>query len=350
VVVLWSRTSVASDWVKTEASEAVQRRILVPVLADDVKIPLEFRRIQTVRLTDWEQFASNREWDSLCQAVAALVGQPLPQAEVPVASREPARTHRWLAGGVIGALLSIGMLAVTLSPSPPSPDAATPVADTPAPVSNIPAAPSPITAEAPAAVQAARAVTASGSPLRAQSSTTSGRPMRDHPDTAGSVRPPANAGGPPAANVGGPTTASKSLSGASSAVVPLPSNNLEVAASTAPHDPADSSGTARATAGQDIEPATFQVTHTHGVFRDQLGRLSVSPAGFRYRAEGGSTGTAFDITCRDLREVTTLNAIVDRQQRMLEITLRDRSYRFGTASTSVRDDVVTALTRACGSR
>src|SRR6478752_4835216 len=47
VVVLWSSTSVKSDWVKTEAAEATRRRILVPVLVDEVAIPLEFRRLQT---------------------------------------------------------------------------------------------------------------------------------------------------------------------------------------------------------------------------------------------------------------------------------------------------------------
>ena len=41
VVVLWSKASVASQWVKTEAAEAMRRKILVPVLIEDVKIPLE---------------------------------------------------------------------------------------------------------------------------------------------------------------------------------------------------------------------------------------------------------------------------------------------------------------------
>jgi hypothetical protein len=45
VVVLWSKKSVLSDWVKTEAAEGKRRGILIPALIeDDVKIPLEFRR------------------------------------------------------------------------------------------------------------------------------------------------------------------------------------------------------------------------------------------------------------------------------------------------------------------
>src|SRR5262245_29410493 len=45
VIVLWSAESVASRWVRTEASVAAERGILVPALIDDVPIPLEFRRL-----------------------------------------------------------------------------------------------------------------------------------------------------------------------------------------------------------------------------------------------------------------------------------------------------------------
>ena len=40
VVVLWSQASVASNWVKTEAADAMQRKILIPALIEDVRIPL----------------------------------------------------------------------------------------------------------------------------------------------------------------------------------------------------------------------------------------------------------------------------------------------------------------------
>ena len=50
VVVLWSRESVESDWVQTEAAEGQKRKILIPALLDDVAIPLEFRRIHAAKL------------------------------------------------------------------------------------------------------------------------------------------------------------------------------------------------------------------------------------------------------------------------------------------------------------
>src|SRR5215510_8020899 len=63
VVVLWSSTSVKSDWVKTEAAEAARRKVLVPALIDPVTIPLEFRRIQAANLTGWEASPGDVEFE-----------------------------------------------------------------------------------------------------------------------------------------------------------------------------------------------------------------------------------------------------------------------------------------------
>jgi hypothetical protein len=69
VVVVWSQHSVNSDWVKTEAAEGARRRILVPVLLDEVRIPLEFRRIQAARLLDWHDTGPHPEFDMVVRAV-----------------------------------------------------------------------------------------------------------------------------------------------------------------------------------------------------------------------------------------------------------------------------------------
>ena len=45
LVVVWSRNSTASDWVRAEASEGLRRGILVPVLIDDATLPLPFRNL-----------------------------------------------------------------------------------------------------------------------------------------------------------------------------------------------------------------------------------------------------------------------------------------------------------------
>src|SRR5688572_32836108 len=46
VVVLWSQASVRSEWVQNEAAEAARKNRLVPIRIEDVRPPLEFRRLQ----------------------------------------------------------------------------------------------------------------------------------------------------------------------------------------------------------------------------------------------------------------------------------------------------------------
>jgi hypothetical protein len=95
VVVLWSKASVASSWVKTEAAEARDRKILVPVLIEAVKIPLEFRRLQAADLSQWRAGELGPGFDEFSRAIAAQLsrrGQPrtVPTGEPP----EPAQvTH-----------------------------------------------------------------------------------------------------------------------------------------------------------------------------------------------------------------------------------------------------------------
>lgn len=75
VIVLWSRESVSSDWVKNEAREGSQRHILVPILIEDVNIPFEFKHIQAARLVDWQGELPNPEFDLLLNSVAEIVGR-----------------------------------------------------------------------------------------------------------------------------------------------------------------------------------------------------------------------------------------------------------------------------------
>ena len=88
VVVLWSKDSVKSDWVKSEAEEGKQRKILVPALIDKVKIPLAFRRIHAADLTKWQPNTPHSEFDSLLKAILEIVG-PLPAREPEPAPVEP---------------------------------------------------------------------------------------------------------------------------------------------------------------------------------------------------------------------------------------------------------------------
>jgi hypothetical protein len=58
IVVVWSRSSIDSDWVQEEADVGRERRILAPVLIDDVKPPLGFRAVQAANLSGWDGAAT----------------------------------------------------------------------------------------------------------------------------------------------------------------------------------------------------------------------------------------------------------------------------------------------------
>ncbi len=64
VVVLWSTASVSSHWVKSEASEGLERKILVPALIEEARVPLAFRRLQAARLAGWNGEMPHQEIDN----------------------------------------------------------------------------------------------------------------------------------------------------------------------------------------------------------------------------------------------------------------------------------------------
>ena len=78
VVVLWSTTSVASNWVRAEAAEGARRQILVPALLDKVKIPLEFRRVQAADLTNWNGDQGDAEFEQFVRSISRLARSRVP--------------------------------------------------------------------------------------------------------------------------------------------------------------------------------------------------------------------------------------------------------------------------------
>ncbi len=86
VVVLWSKTSTASSWVKTEAAEAMRRKILVPALIDETRIPLEFRRLQAADLSQWQGEHSHPELEKFSRSIEENINsmvEPVPDAKPP---------------------------------------------------------------------------------------------------------------------------------------------------------------------------------------------------------------------------------------------------------------------------
>jgi len=81
VVVLWSRHSIESEWVKNEAAAAAERGVLVPASIEGVKLPLEFRRKQTADLTGWDGEVSHGGFEAVREGVANLMGVKVQAAE-----------------------------------------------------------------------------------------------------------------------------------------------------------------------------------------------------------------------------------------------------------------------------
>ena len=89
VVAVWTKAGVTSRWVRTEAAEGAARGILVPVLMEDVRLPLAFRRIQVADLTGWEPGRDHAGFTELINALNVLIGTepveaPPPEPEDPV--------------------------------------------------------------------------------------------------------------------------------------------------------------------------------------------------------------------------------------------------------------------------
>src|SRR5262249_9603515 len=83
VRVVWSFTSVQSEWVRAEAEDARARGIVVPVLLDEVRIPLQFRPIQAARLVGWSGDRSDDGFASLRLAISAKLNATRPPAAQP---------------------------------------------------------------------------------------------------------------------------------------------------------------------------------------------------------------------------------------------------------------------------
>ena len=116
VVVLWSKHSIASEWVKNEAAVASERGVLVPAIIENVKLPLEFRRKQTAELVDWKGEPSHSGFQALCEGVAAKIGgAPLRQ---PIARQgQPLRWNaRWALAAIATIAVAVGFGVYSIGP------------------------------------------------------------------------------------------------------------------------------------------------------------------------------------------------------------------------------------------
>jgi len=140
VVVLWSKTSVSSRWVRAEATEADRSGTLVPVMIEPCKRPIMFELTHTADLSQWKGDVHDPRWVAFLEDVRRFVhkGQrPDPAREGDRTAFKTARPPRpralplIAAAVVLAVVVAAGAWYVARSKSP---DAA------PFPAATVPAA------------------------------------------------------------------------------------------------------------------------------------------------------------------------------------------------------------------
>jgi len=95
VVVLWSAESVKSRWVRKEARYGDENRMLFPAMIEPVDIPFEFSDVHAEDLRDWTDDPSHLGLRDLVDALALLLGEPLPaQPKRPAQAKKQTKTPR----------------------------------------------------------------------------------------------------------------------------------------------------------------------------------------------------------------------------------------------------------------
>jgi outer membrane protein OmpA-like peptidoglycan-associated protein len=152
VVVVWSQRSIESDWVRAEASYALENNKLLPILIDDAKLPLRFINTHTLPFGGWDGSDTAPAFHKLATEIAGLIGgearPDLPAKPTEIVAAEPApppplskpgmkrSVMALAAAGAAVVLLGIGGVAYQrAAPTVTVASEATPSAPTPAPVS-----------------------------------------------------------------------------------------------------------------------------------------------------------------------------------------------------------------------
>lgn len=114
VVILWSKASVESLWVQSEASDALKRKVAVGVIIDDLAVddlPLPFRQLQAARLKGWNGRSDHKAFRYILSSIERLISPsqlepsaPPPQPRPPGPFSTPLR--RWTLAGAALAIVA----------------------------------------------------------------------------------------------------------------------------------------------------------------------------------------------------------------------------------------------------
>jgi hypothetical protein len=110
IVVLWSKNSISSEWVKNEAAMAAERGVLVPAMIDSVKLPLEFRRRQAADMIGWDGNLSHGGFKALCHSIVATANvKDVPLRHHIIAPWDGFRWNRyWTLAAIMAITIALG--------------------------------------------------------------------------------------------------------------------------------------------------------------------------------------------------------------------------------------------------
>jgi hypothetical protein len=114
VIVVWSRESVKSDWVRAESSIGRERGILVPVMIQSVNIPVPFNLLHTADLIGWNGDRSHPGYLDVVKQVKTLAGK----AHVKPLKPPPNRALRavWRAIAIVAVIALVGASTWVIKP------------------------------------------------------------------------------------------------------------------------------------------------------------------------------------------------------------------------------------------
>lgn len=112
VVVLWSKHSIESAWVRDEAAVGRDTGRLVPVSIDATEPPLGFRQFQTIDFSNWSGRGRPKHFSLLADAISSLA-KPAEPPKVSV--RQSRRWTRWPLLGAVAVLVLAIMAGALLA-------------------------------------------------------------------------------------------------------------------------------------------------------------------------------------------------------------------------------------------
>jgi TolB-like protein len=114
VVVLWSKKSVASRWVRAEATLADRNKTLVPCMIEPCERPIMFELTQTAELSHWQGDATDKAWLAFLAGVRRFVAkEAAPAVAAPVTPLAAPTVEETLKPGQSGSAPSLAVLPFT---------------------------------------------------------------------------------------------------------------------------------------------------------------------------------------------------------------------------------------------